>query len=334
MLLSLLVLWGCGAKHETAQPASGSDDANPEATVNGKITAHQLESDEEPEEPDEQEEEEDPEEQDEPDDPEEEQDEDEMEDEPDPEVSAPAPNYEEWTAEPPTLGKPKVPGPPYPYLEENSRRGLYDQLRKYRWMMWETERMLDRIAAIELEWVENWEAWEARGGGIAFARELRRKANAGEPEAWRAACSGYRYISYPLRRDDRTLEKLVRERKHLNAFNPLWAVIGYGGNTGEQGKIKRFIQYLGQDLQAYGEEKAYTWYKQVKGLWSVHGRTKGREHKATNPVKRWRGPFDRLRIALCNSPSLCYSPSLIHSQGSCVDNPVIRLYTSGMDVSP
>ena len=341
MLIAVLFVLGCGAKHESTQPASRDDDANPIERITAKALEAADEPDEndeqeeDPEEPDEQEEEQDDEE-----DPEEpdEQEEEPMED-PDPEVSTPAPNfnYVEWTAEPPTLGKPKVPGPPYPYLEENSRRGLYDQLRKYRWLMWETERMLDRIAAIELEWVENWEAWEARGGGIAFVREIRRKTDAGDNEPNNVICGRYRsrgspYLRYPLRSDDRTLEKLARERKQLDATNPLWTVIGYGGNTEEHKKIKRFIHYLGVELRAYGEEKAVAWYKQVQGLWPVYQRTKSREHRATNPAKRWTAPQRRLEIAMPGCYlHLCFSPSLISSR-ACVDNPLIRLYTSGMEL--
>ena len=69
-------------------------------------------------------------------------------------VQAPE-EQEEWTAEAPTLGKPKVPGPPYPHLNEDSRRGLFDTLRKLRWSVWEYE----QAVRVERSYLHKWEVW-------------------------------------------------------------------------------------------------------------------------------------------------------------------------------
>lgn len=348
IILTVLLALGCGEGGTHTHPAASTEDAKPSVTVIERIIATTIDEPDEQEEP---EEESDEEQEDEESD--EDEREDEEEDEPDErdeeeqeQVEASAPvanfNYVEWTAEAPTLGKPKVPGPPYRYLNENSRRGIYDQLRKYRWLMWDAERMLDRRAAIDLEWVENWEAWEERGEGIAFARKIRRKSDGGESEARNVVCGRYiryqysaRPIFYPLRQNDKTLDRLAREQKQLDGHNPLWAVLGYGGGS-EGKKIQRFIQYLGRDLEAYGEAKAFTWFKQVKGLWGEYQRTKSREHEALNPGTRMRASYDRLRKALgCHEfVNTCFNSSLTWNNSYCLDNHETRIYTKGMEITP
>ena len=62
---------------------------------------------------------------------------------------------EEWTAAPPKLGKPKVSGPPYPHLNEDSRLGLFDALRKLRWLVWEYE----QAVRVEQSYLRKWEVW-------------------------------------------------------------------------------------------------------------------------------------------------------------------------------
>ena len=64
---------------------------------------------------------------------------------------------EEWTAVPPKLGKPKVSGPPYPHLNEDSKRGLFDALRKLRWLVWEYE----QAVRVETSYLQKWEGWAA-----------------------------------------------------------------------------------------------------------------------------------------------------------------------------
>ena len=214
LVVLMWVLCGCGAKHETAQPASGGDDANPEATVNERITATELEQSDDPEEdteeePDEREEDEEPEEQEEQD-----EEEEETEEQDEPEVSASAPdfNYDEWTAEPPTLGKPKVPGPPYPYLEAGGKKELFDRLRRYRWLAWEHEKTVD----MEEAWIANWEKWEAEGHPV---RELE-----------------HGKCHHKLRENDPALKELVRkyerEKAHPVVDNDLELKLQvYGGKA-------------------------------------------------------------------------------------------------------
>ena len=65
-------------------------------------------------------------------------------------------NEEEWTVAPPARGKPKVPGPPFPYLNEDSKRGLFDKIRKFRWQVWEYE----QAVIVEKEYLDHWLYWE------------------------------------------------------------------------------------------------------------------------------------------------------------------------------
>jgi len=64
-------------------------------------------------------------------------------------------NYDEWTAALPTLGKPKIPGAPFPYLEDEDERGLYDRMRRLRWAVWEYE----RYVIVKEKWTDNWVRW-------------------------------------------------------------------------------------------------------------------------------------------------------------------------------
>ena len=61
-------------------------------------------------------------------------------------------NYDDWTADLPTRGQPKIPGPPYPYLNADGKKGIFDQLRKFRWDVWEYEQAL----TIEKEYLDKW----------------------------------------------------------------------------------------------------------------------------------------------------------------------------------
>lgn len=71
---------------------------------------------------------------------------------------------EEWTAEPPTRGEPKVPGPPYPHLNEDSKCGLHDKLRKFRWQVWEYEQAIE----VEKKYLDHWLEWERERAQITI----------------------------------------------------------------------------------------------------------------------------------------------------------------------
>jgi len=226
------VLWGCGEARTYPQPANNTGDAK--ATTPNRITAHELEGRDEPdeqeEEPDEQEDPEEPDEQEEEQDDEEEpdeQDEDQMDEpEPDPEVSTPGSyfNYEEWTAELPTYGKPKVPGPPYPYLEAGGKKELFDRLRRYRWLVWEQEQTID----LEEAWVVNWEQWEKEGHPVRLTKE---------------ECK-----SGKLRENDSNLKTLFRK------YEPRTKVAN-----------EPVLDYdLENKLRIYGGKAAYNWYLYAK----------------------------------------------------------------------
>ena len=63
---------------------------------------------------------------------------------------------EEWTVAPPARGEPKVPGPPYLHLNEDSKRGLFDKIRKFRWQVWEYE----QAVIVEKTYLDHWLYWE------------------------------------------------------------------------------------------------------------------------------------------------------------------------------
>lgn len=74
------------------------------------------------------------------------------------EASVPAASfsYDEWTAAPPARGMPKIPGPPFPYLNSGGKKGAFDQLRKFRWQMWEYE----QAVTAERDYLNKWREWE------------------------------------------------------------------------------------------------------------------------------------------------------------------------------
>ena len=81
----------------------------------------------------------------------------------------------EWTAEPPTRGEPKVLGPPYPHLSEDSRCGLFDKLRKFRWQVWEYEQAI----MAEKKYLDLWIEWKDFWYESTFAGRKRIDDNSG-----------------------------------------------------------------------------------------------------------------------------------------------------------
>ena len=84
--------------------------------------------------------------------------EEEAEEEEEEEASVPAASfsYDEWTAAPPARGMPKIPGPPFSYLNSGGKKGAFDQLRKYRWQVWEYE----QAVTAERDYLNKWREWE------------------------------------------------------------------------------------------------------------------------------------------------------------------------------
>jgi len=128
LLLAILVSWAC-AEGVAPRQRDNTGNAIPAATEEKTTNLVQA--------PEEQAEE-----------PQEEQAEEEM-------TSAPF-SYEEWTAELPTRGMPKIPGPPFPSLNSGGKKGAFDQLRKYRWDVWEYE----QAVMIERDYLNKWREWE------------------------------------------------------------------------------------------------------------------------------------------------------------------------------
>ena len=142
LLLAVLVSWACA---EGVAPQQPRPSAAPNATADAteEKTTNLVQAPEEQQEEQEEEQEEQAEE------PQEEQ-----------EQPTPAPakpfSYDEWTAELPTRGMPKIPGPPFPYLNSGGKKGAFDQLRKYRWDVWEYE----QAVMIERDYLNKWREWE------------------------------------------------------------------------------------------------------------------------------------------------------------------------------
>ena len=69
-------------------------------------------------------------------------------------------SYDEWTAEPPTRGEPKIPGPPFKYVDAGGKKEIFDRIRRLRWAMLRYDMMLFAHEA----WIIDWEEWIEEGG--------------------------------------------------------------------------------------------------------------------------------------------------------------------------
>ena len=139
LLAVVLVSWACAEPRQYTQPHPTADATGEEAAALVQAPGDREREEEQEEEQEEQEESEEP------------------------EQPTPAPvkpfSYDEWTAEPPTHGEPKIPGPPYPHLEAGGKKELYDRIRRLRWYLWPE----DRVVLLEEAWLKNWEEWEEDG---------------------------------------------------------------------------------------------------------------------------------------------------------------------------
>jgi len=307
MLAVVLSVWGCGEGNTHTQPTSNAEDANPKATATELITASELESSSVPEGEEEDEQEEEPDEQEETEEPEE-QEEDEMGEDPDPEVRSPAAdfNYEEWTAESPTLGKPKVPGPPYPYLEENSRRGLYDLLRKFRWAVWIGHRSGLEYYTAALQWYQNWDDWKDSNEFIAFGREFARlKESSGGRGRWNCRVWKDHGLYFPLRKNDRGLESLSRRMASALEHQ----------RSARQYQSSQESSVLPALLGLQGEIAAREWLTQVKALseskWPPYAKAY-EAHKAAYAQR-----FNLHGVMGCLHAYSCYKPYPIQTYPEC-----------------
>ena len=130
LLLAILVAWACA---EGVAPPRQTPPQNATASVQAP-----EEQSEEPQEEREEEQQEEPQEE---------------------QEAVKAFSYDEWIAEPPVLGEPKIPGPPFPHLEAGGKKEAFDHLRRLRWDTW----LRERVVLAEEAWIENWEEWVEDG---------------------------------------------------------------------------------------------------------------------------------------------------------------------------
>ena len=153
-------------------------------------------------------------------------------------------SYDEWTAELPTLGRPKVPGPPFLYLEAGGKKEIFDRLRQLRWVAWAYE----RVVLLEEAWVINWQEWIEDGHGVRVAARA---------DAARLCVKGGQ--PYPLRTDDQSLKEII---PRYGAARSEWGELAQsydGGFRVELSKMERLIF-------AYGSGTEEAWLSKLSSL--------------------------------------------------------------------
>jgi len=210
LLAVMLMSWACAEPRQYTQP-------RPTADATGEEAATLVEA---------------------PGDREREEEQEEEQEEEEPEEPTPAPvkpfSYDKWTAEPPTRGEPKIPGPPFPHVEAEGKKGLYERIRRLRWDIWP----MDRVLFSQEAWVKNWEEWIEDGhlatavaqpdavrfcypeqppGSLAQAPHIRLRAN--DPTL-RKLLDEYR-IAYPLWHEHKNLpdEEINNIREEISIFD-------------------------------------------------------------------------------------------------------------------
>ena len=234
LILAVLVTWGCA---EGVSPPRQFDKAA-DATGEKAATLVQAPVDREQADPQEEQEEQQ----------EEEQEEAQM-------TSTPAESfdYEEWTAELPTRGRPLVPEPPFPYLEAGGKKEIFDRLRRLRWVVWEYEKSVRARDA----WIKNWQKWERDGHVIRLA---------GRTDAKRI-CTEYSPTnkSYPLRANDQTLKVLLSEYRTAKSRLKQLA---------DDRSWRDLSTAMWNLLSAYGDPAMRAWHQELDKLWASHQEAK------------------------------------------------------------
>lgn len=154
-------------------------------------------------------------------------------------------DYEEWTAELPTRGRPLVPGPPFPYLEAGGKKEIFGRLRRLRWFVWEYEKSVGARDA----WLKNWQKWERDGHVIRLA---------GRADAKRI-CTEYSPTnkSYPLRANDQTLKVLLSEYRTAESRLKQLA---------DDRSWRDLSTAMGNLLSTYGDPAMRAWHQELAKL--------------------------------------------------------------------
>ena len=240
----VLMLWGCAGGMTPTRQLDKSENAIPEETSKEKTTSlvqtteGQQESQEAQEEQEEQEEE--------------------QEDE---RMSTPAESfsYEEWTAEPPTHGKPKIPGAPFPYLEDEGKRGLFDRLRRLRWAVWEHE----LYVITKREWRRNWDDWLTSGALQRLARNSAAK---------QLCILDGRY--FHLRAGDKDLKRLLAQIRvstskieEVTGVQPDHNLYDYRQNKDLRAFFEIHFVQIDETANARGDYRLRSWNHELEKLW-------------------------------------------------------------------
>ena len=209
------------------------------------------------------------------------------------EEQAKAFSYEEWTAEPPTRGEPKIPGYPFPYLEAGGKKELYDRIRRLRWFVW----LFERIVLAEEAWIENWEVWIEDGHlatAVAQPDAARFCRNDGPPAR--------------LRANDQSLSDILDERSAaMHLVNTWGSHFTYSDeetllrsqiNVLETGIATYFFKLIELRKNILQDRGAYSW--RMKAVDEKIQKAYGCEHSSTFNAC-WLG-FPSYTVSLLKQP--------------------------------